>query len=57
MKMRLQLYRNTQMDQSFNDSDLEPVEIGSPFLLDTYAVDGRTPLMTAVSKQQQNIAE
>lgn len=57
MKMRLQLYRSLQMDQSLKDAEIEPVEMGSPFLMDTYAIDGRTPLMTAVCNGDQRIAE
>jgi hypothetical protein len=31
--------------------------MGSPFLLDTYAVDGRTPLMSSVCRGDQRVAE
>jgi hypothetical protein len=57
LKMRLQLYRNPQMDQSCSENELEPVEMGSPFVLDTYAIDGRTPLMTSVCNCDHRIAE
>lgn len=45
------------MDQSCLDIELEPAEMGSPFVLDTYATDGRTPLMTAVCNCDHRIAE
>ncbi|KAI6202441.1 Protein kinase domain containing protein [Aphelenchoides besseyi] len=51
LKFRIQLFSLDQNDQ------LIPTEIGSPLLLDTYAINGRTPLMTAVCNIQTEIVE
>ncbi|KAI6181608.1 Non-specific serine/threonine protein kinase [Aphelenchoides besseyi] len=50
-QFRIQLFSLDQNDQ------LIPTEIGSPLLLDTYAINGRTPLMTAVCNIQTEIVE
>lgn len=52
LKLRLQLYSTDPIN-----GQLATAEIGSPFLLDTYAEDGRTPLMVAVCNCHQKIAE
>lgn len=51
IQFRIQLYALDSNDQ------LIPAEVGTPFLLDTYATNGRTALMTAVCKVQTEIVE
>ncbi|KAI6219497.1 Protein kinase domain containing protein [Aphelenchoides fujianensis] len=51
LKFRIQLYALDSSDQ------LIPAEVGIPFLLDTYATNGRTALMTAVCNVQTEIVE
>ncbi|CAD5212334.1 unnamed protein product [Bursaphelenchus xylophilus] len=51
LEFKTQLYRQNEV------GNIEPAQMGSPFLLDTYAVNGRTPLMTAVCNQNEDIVE
>ncbi|CAD5207709.1 unnamed protein product [Bursaphelenchus okinawaensis] len=51
VEFKTQLYRQNEL------GEMEPLQHGSPFLLDTYAVNGRTPLMTGVCNQNENIVE